>query len=76
MANSIFQRPSTTLNGNEQSDNNQETTNEQSSNYHSHKSFHISYDNQSQKTTIRRTASERVAPDEGRFTTTYTALTL
>jgi hypothetical protein len=72
MVEDIFQRSNTTLNGYYQSVHNKTTI----SSYHSHKSIHISYRQSISNTTIRRTASERITPDEGRFTTTYTALTL
>jgi hypothetical protein len=76
MVEDIFQRPSTTLNGYEQSDNNHETTIKQRlSQPQVHPHQYRQSINQ-ERTTIRRTASERITPDEGRFTTTYTALTL
>jgi hypothetical protein len=73
MVEDIFQRCNTTLNGYEQSISDQQTTITISS-YHSHKSIHISIDNQTQPSMI--TASERIIKDGGRFTPTYTALTL
>jgi hypothetical protein len=73
MVEDIFQRPSTTLNGYYQSIT---ITRRRVSSYHSNESIHISYRQSISKTTIRRIASERIAPDGGQFTTTYTALTL